>query len=246
MKNNNYQIYGINNCLSFLDSKVNCEKSNIFINKDGLAIKNETLVNSLNEQYKIDYLSKVDYLSKFNFKHDQGIVISFQADLYRNISYVEKIGDTSCILICDQINDPQNLGQIVRTSECAGIDGIVLAKHGSSHITDSVIQVSQGAIFNINIFIETNLNNTIKYLKSKGFWVVGVENSIDAQNWHSIDYKGKIAIVVGSESKGIRRLVKESCDFLTTIPMNGKTNSLNVTAAVSAILFERQRQIERS
>ena len=136
------------------------------------------------------------------------------------------------------------MGQIVRTSECAGIDGIILPKHGSAHITESVIQVSQGALFNMNIFIETNLNNTIKYLKSKGFWVVGLENSIEAQNWHSIDYRGKIAIVVGSEGKGIRRIVRESCDFLATIPMNGKINSLNVTAAVSAILFERQRQIE--
>ena len=244
MKNNNYLIYGINNCLSFLDSKINCSKSNIYINKDGLAFKNEALISKLNQEYKIAYLSKGDYLNKFNFKHDQGIVISFQADLYDNISSIEKIGETACFLICDQINDPQNLGQIVRTSECAGIDGIILPKHGSTHITESVIQVSQGALFNMNIFIETNLNNTIKYLKSKGFWVVGLENSIEAQNWHSIDYRGKIAIVVGSEGKGIRRLVRESCDFLATIPMNGKINSLNVTAAVSAILFERQRQIE--
>ena len=95
----------------------------------------------------------------------------------------------------------------------------------------------------MNIFIENNLTNTIKYLKSKGFWIVGLENSINAQHWYEIDYKGKVVIVLGSEGRGIRKLVKESCDFLATIPMEGKTNSLNVSAALSAILFERHRQI---
>ena len=96
---------------------------------------------------------------------------------------------------------------------------------------------------NIDVFIENNLTTTIKFLKSIGFWVVGLENSIEAQRWYEIDYKGKIVIVLGSEGTGIRKLVRESCDFLATIPMEGKTNSLNVSAALSAILFERHRQI---
>ena len=197
-----------------------------------------------NKKYKIMYLDQNDFKERFNFKHDQGIAISFNENLNSSILDVGEFHSNSCYLICDQINDPQNFGQIIRTSECAGIDGIILPKHGSVHITNSVIQVSQGAIFNSNIFIETNLNNTIKYLKSKGFWIIGVENSIEAKSWHKMDYKGKIAIIIGSEGKGIRQLVKKSCDFLTTIPMKGKINSLNVASAVSAILFERQRQLD--
>ena len=94
-----------------------------------------------------------------------------------------------------------------------------------------------------DICIENNLVNTIKLLQSNGYWIVGLENSIEAKKWFEIDYKGKIAIVLGSEGKGIRKLVKESCDFLATIPMRGNINSLNVTAALSAILFERNRQL---
>ena len=141
---------------------------------------------------------------------------------------------------------PQNLGQILRTCECAGINGVILPRHNSVHITNSVIQVSQGAIFHLNVFIETNLNNTIKYLKSNDFWIIGIENSIDSNNWNEMDYKGKIAIVIGSEGKGIRPLIQKACDFLATIPMQGKINSLNVSAALSAVVFERQRQLQSS
>ena len=91
----------------------------------------------------------------------------------------------------------------------------------------------------------TNINDTIKKLKKDhGFWITGIENSINSQKWYEIDYSDRIGIVFGSEGKGIRRLVKESCDFLATIPMKGSTNSLNVSATISAILFERQRQID--
>ena len=141
------------------------------------------------------------------------------------------------------MHDPQNLGQIIRTCECAGVDGIILPRHGSVHITDTVLQVSQGAFFHLDVFIVPNLNNTISYLKDNDFWIIGIENSIDSQNWCDIDYNGKVGIVFGSEGSGIRRLVKKSCDFLATIPMSGKINSLNISAAVSAVLFERNRQL---
>ena len=88
-----------------------------------------------------------------------------------------------------------------------------------------------------------NVLQTLQQLKKDGFWIVGIENDSSAKLWHEIDYTGKVVIVIGSEGKGIRQLVKSNCDFIATIPMQGKINSLNVSAAVSAILFERQRQI---
>ena len=91
--------------------------------------------------------------------------------------------------------------------------------------------------------MQTNLKSTIEFLKSKGFWVVGVENGVDAKQWYELDYSGKIVFVLGSEGQGIRQLIKKNCDFLATIKMNGHIDSLNVTAATSIILFERQRQL---
>ena len=135
---------------------------------------------------------------------------------------INEFKPNSCYVIGDQINDPQNLGQIIRTSGCSGIDGIILPRHGSVHITNTVLQVSQGACFNVNIFLETNLSNTIKYLKSKDFWIIGIENSINSQKWYEMDYKEKTVIVIGSEGRGIRPLIKKNCDFLATIPMHVK------------------------
>ena len=245
MENKFYHtIYGINNCISYLKSDFFLESCIISINNKSVASKHKELLAIISQINNVNYFNPEKFKSKFNFKHDQGIVITFKGSLTKEINDINHFSENSCYLICDQINDPQNLGQILRTSECAGIDGIILPKHGSVHVTDSVIQVSQGALFYSNIFIETNLNNTIKYLKSKGFWIIGIENSIEANDWYAMDYKGKIAIVLGSEGKGIRNLVKKSCDFLATIPMRGKINSLNVTAAVSAVLFERQRQLQ--
>ena len=162
----------------------------------------------------------------------------------RNVNNI-RYKDNSCLIIADQVQDPQNLGQIIRTCECAGIKGIILHKHKSVHLTKSVLQVSQGGFLSVDIYIENNIVNAINFLKNEGFWIVGIENSIKSKKWFEIDYKGQIAIVIGSEGKGIRKLVKESCDFLSTIPMKGKVNSLNVSAAVSAILFERNRQLDK-
>ena len=236
-------IYGLNNCLSFLFNKNDFTINYIDININGLAYKNSQIIKYINKnKNKVSLFNNKDYSSKYTYKHSQGIVLNFSGIIEKSIESIN-FEDNSCLVIADQINDPQNLGQMIRTSECAGINGIVLPKHNSVHLTDSVLQVSQGAFLSLDIFIENNLTSTINFLKSKGFWVVGLENSIEAQHWYEIDYKGKIVIVLGSEGKGIRKLVKESCDFLATIPMYGKINSLNVSATLSAILFERHRQM---
>ena len=105
------------------------------------------------------------------------------------------------------------------------------------------MQVSQGAFVNMNLYEITNLSQTIKQLKNENFWVIGLENGIKAKLWHEIEYTNRVIIVIGSEGKGIRKKILDSCDFISTIPMQGKINSLNVSAAVSAIAFERLRQI---
>ena len=240
-------IYGLNNCINFIKNHQKYKIHSISINKESVASKNKELNKLLKSiEANVKYFENQIFNNQYNFKHHQGIVIQFGGKIISELDEIHDFKKNACYIICDQINDPQNLGQIIRTSECAGIDGIILPKHGSVHITDSVIQVSQGAFFNLDVFVETNLNNTIRYLKSEGFWIVGVENGIEADMWYNIDYKGKVVIVVGSEGTGMRKLIRDSCDFSATIPMKGKINSLNVSAALSAILFERQRQLEVS
>ena len=239
-----YTIYGINNSENLLISKKPYSINKIYILKDGVAYKTKSIRNVINKmKNKVFYLDKKKFYNLFDYKHSQGIVINFLASFENSRLKYNDSKVNQCYIICDQITDPQNLGQIIRTSECAGIDGIILPKHGSVHVTNTVLQVSQGAFLYTDIFVVNNLANIIKEMKDEGYWVVGVENGVEAKKWYEIDFKGKIVIVVGSEGKGIRPLVKKSCDFLTTIPMPGKISSLNVSAALSAILFERQRQI---
>ena len=244
-KNNNkyenfFQVYGVNNCLPVLnDSSYNI--INIFISEDK-ASKYKNIIADKNNN-KIHYLNKTIFHEKFSEYRTQGLVVTFDGNIVKNINENKFIKKNSCLLILDQVEDPQNAGQIIRTSECAGIDGIIFPVHNSFRITDTVLNVSQGAFVNIPLYEVTNISRTIQNLKNNDFWVVGIENTKDAELWSNIDYSGKTVIILGSEGKGIRKNIINHCDFLGKIPMQGSINSLNVSAAVSAILFERLRQI---
>ena len=239
--NKTLQVYGINNCSSIL-------KDQKFIIKEIILSEDKRSYSRIIElkkyHAKIKYLNKKLFDEKYGILKTQGIIISFTGSVLRNFQEYEFKKQNSCLLILDQITDPQNAGQIIRTSECAGIDGIIFPKYDSFNITNTVLSVSQGAFVNMPLFQVININKTIKQLKDDGFWIVGLENSLNSQLWNEINYSGKIAIIVGSEGSGIRKKVLENCDFTASIPMQGITNSLNVSAAVSAILFERLRQIQ--
>jgi len=239
--NKTLQVYGINNCSSIL-------KDQKFIIKEIILSEDKRSYSSVIElkkyHAKIKYLNKKLFDEKYGILRTQGIIVSFTGSVLRNFQEYEFNKQNSCLLILDQITDPQNAGQIIRTSECAGIDGIIFPKHDSFNITNTVLSVSQGAFVNMPLFQVININKTIKQLKDDDFWIVGLENGLNSQLWNEINYSGKIAIIVGSEGSGIRKKVLENCDFTASIPMQGFTNSLNVSAAVSAILFERLRQIQ--
>ena len=244
IKKNKYKIFGINSSIPLLkNKKFNIIK--IFIEKDSPADKNKELVNLITKtNYSCEYLSKTDF-KKYNHYRSQGIIIEFNGNVVSKTLPDYSDADSICLLALDSITDPQNIGQIIRTSECAGIDGIIIPDRHSVGVTDTVIQVSQGAFVNQNLYSCGNVHQTLLRLKDESFWIIGIENSINARPWYNIDFKGKVVILVGSEGKGIRKLLLDNCDFLCTIPMKGTINSLNVTAAVSAILFERNRQLEK-
>ena len=246
MKNNNvqkqnYSIYGINNSYELLQSK-KVTIISIFLSKESRAFKEKKIKNNISRfKEKIILFEKKDFNKKFGLIRSQGIVINFKLSFK---SLPRDFGkENICLLIPEEIEDPQNLGQIIRTAECAGIDGLLISNHRTVGITDSVLQVSQGAFLNLPIYMIGNINQTLLTLKKEGFWIIGVENNINASNWYDVDYFGKIIFIFGSEGRGIKANTLKKCDNIVTIPMSGKINSLNISASVSAVLFERNRQL---
>ena len=241
-KNNIFQVHGHNNCFPLL-KKTKYE----IIRIDILEQKKEFFASIIDFQkysHCLRLLNKNNFYNNYERIRSQGIVVQFKGPIVKGITDYKAVNSNSCLLILDNIEDPQNVGQIIRTAECAGINGIVFPSHNSFRVSNTIINVSQGAFLNIPLYEVTNVSTTILDLKKNDHWVIGIENSIEAKLWSQLDYNGHIAIVVGSEGKGIRKKVIEHCDFLGNIPMQGDVNSLNVSAAVSAILFERLRQIK--
>ena len=237
-----YRVYGLNGCKMLLYDKTSRYRiTKIDIVED---IVNNFEIPILKTFHSVHTYSKKVFKEKFNNNRAQGIIIEFLADFDSQFDFNAVFKEDHCIVILDSINDPQNLGQIMRTCECAGIDSIVLPSNSSISITNTVLQISQGAFTNVNIYIEKNINRFIDKIKEYNFWISGFENSVLASNWFDIEMKGRVCFVFGSEGKGIKSLTLKKCDYVGTIPMFGKINSLNVSASVSAILFERIRQIK--
>ncbi len=152
-----------------------------------------------------------------------------------------KSSSNPLLLILDSIQDTHNVGAILRTAECSGVDGIIVTKHNSAPINATVVKTSAGATEHVKIAQVNNLANTIKVLKDSGFWIVG--SSLDnAKLYTEVDFTIPIALIVGNEEKGIRKLTADKCDFLVKIPMAGKLQSLNVSVATGILLFEVMRQ----
>tara|TARA_B100000900_G_scaffold400190_1_gene403551 strand:- start:628 stop:1386 length:759 start_codon:yes stop_codon:yes gene_type:complete len=243
-KNNEYFIYGMNNSKNILASD-SVEIVKVTILKNSIAF-NDSEINQILSDSKIKYkiVDKYEFDKRFKSyskNRTQGIVIDFKYNFDLSLPSFES--KNSCLILPERIEDPQNLGQIIRTSECAGVDGILLSSNKTAKISNVVLQVSQGAFLKMPIYKIGNICQTINNLKKDGFWIIGIENSIDAKNWFDIDMLGKVVLVFGSEGNGIRKSTLDNCDFKCTIPMSGVTNSLNISACVSSILFERKRQI---
>jgi len=164
-------------------------------------------------------------------------------DLYEIINESKK-SEYPLLLILDSIQDTHNVGAILRSADCSGVDGIIITKHNSAPINETVVKTSAGASEHVKMTLINNLAQTIEELKHKGFWIVGSYLE-GAKDYTRVDYKVPIAVIVGNEEKGIRKLAADKCDYLVRIPMKGKIQSLNVSVATGILLFEilRQRSI---
>lgn len=212
----------------------------------GRNVAREALKKEVEEIYLQEGFSDDDILNKIkNFKilkkkemdalvsgNHQGIILKVKDYEYTNLEDIE--GDF--LVILDHIEDPHNLGAIIRTCEAAGVSGIILPKNRSVAVNETVMKTSSGALENIKIAQVTNLNMTIKNLKKKGFWFIGTD--MIGTNYKEIDYSGKIAVVIGNEGSGMNHLTKQEMDFTASIPMKGKVNSLNASVAAGIIIFE--------
>lgn len=149
-------------------------------------------------------------------------------------------GEPPFFIVCDELEDPHNLGAILRTAEAAGAHGVIVPRRRSVGLTDTVYKASAGAVEYVPVARVTNITDTLRELKERGVWVYGLD--MDGEAWCAADLTGAMALVVGSEGRGISRLVRENCDFMLSLPMAGQINSLNASVACGVLLYEAARQ----
>ena len=227
------QIYGKNVAIEKLNSGNKINKiyiSNKFSDQEILSLIEKRNINTkVLDNRALDKMCKGLH---------QGIILEVEdIKTYKYEDIIPKIDkEYPLVVILDHLEDPHNLGAIVRSSEAFGVDAIILPNDRSVKITSTVVKTSVGTIEKVKIITVPNLNTTIKKLKDDGYWIVGTD--MEGTDYTSIDYKTKIAIVIGNEGKGISRLVGENCDYLAKIPMQGTVNSLNASVACGIFLSE--------
>lgn len=240
-------VYGRNPVKELIASEKTVNK--IYIQK-GLKelfdIKKEAINKKIvvvdSDKYRLDKLAE-------NKPH-QGIVAAYTEYEYYDIEDILKEArlkkEEPLVIILDKIEDPQNLGAVIRTAECMGAHGVVIPKRNACAITDTVEKVAAGACSYVKVARVANITETIKKLKNNGLWIYGLDMDGES-NIYDYDLTGGIGIVVGNEGQGISRLVKENCDAILKIPMYGKINSLNASASMAMTTYEicRQRNLRK-
>ena len=185
--------------------------------------------------------TKLDYVS--GGATHQGIVAFAAAKDYSTVDdileYAESRGEAPFVVVLDEVEDPHNLGAIIRTAECAGVHGIIIPKRRSAGLSYTVAKASAGAIEYMRVARVTNIAVTLDELKEKGVWVYGAD--MDGTDYDECDFSGACAIVIGNEGKGISRLVREKCDVIASLPMKGQINSLNASVAAGILMYKAMK-----
>lgn len=201
------------------------------------AFSDQTLLFDLQKlRISIKYCSRKELDELVNGNH-QGIIVSIPNYEFTEIEeLIKNVDNKSLIIILDHLEDPHNLGAIVRTCEAAGVDGIIIPNKRSADVNSTVMKVSAGALSNVKISRVANLSHAIKKLKENGFWVVGTKKESPV-SYVDIDYEIPTCLVIGNEGSGMSRLVSEACDYIVSIPMHGQVNSLNASVAAGILIY---------
>ncbi|MDR0384425.1 MAG: 23S rRNA (guanosine(2251)-2'-O)-methyltransferase RlmB [Christensenellaceae bacterium] len=233
-------IEGRNSVGQALDGNGTVDKVLVFY-----GLKDEALIAKVKKsgvQYQFVDRPALDRVSKT--KNHQGIVAFVTDYKYFDIDEViedaYRKGEQPIILILDGVEDPHNLGNIIRTAECMGVDGLILPKNRSVSVNDTAMRVSQGASSNLQICKVVNINNEIEKLKRRGFWIYAVE--LGGGEIAKVNLRGPIAFILGGEGAGVHQLTRKLADGIVSIKMRGKINSLNVGSACAMALYEANRQ----
>ena len=226
-------VFGKNVANELLDTgkKIN----EVYLSKN---FDDKSITNKLNKSnIKIKMMDKKEMDRKYKGNH-QGIVLDIEDYKYKKLddAYNKKF-----IVMLDHLEDPHNLGAIIRTSVAAGVDAIIIPKRRGVEINSTVMKVSAGALNKIDIIEENSLAQAIEKLKKNGFWVYGTDMR-DSINYTDVEYDNKTCLVIGSEGNGISKLVRDKCDFIISIPMKGKLDSLNASVAAGIVIYEVVRQ----
>ncbi len=241
-------IYGRNPVMEWLSAGMPVKQLLISAELKGSTIQN-ILDMAAKQKISVKKTSKFQLAQIAGTENHQGIAIKTGPPQYATLETIlaisEKRNEPPLIAILDGVQDPHNLGAIIRSADGAGIHGIIIPKDNAVELTPTAIKSSAGAAAHVPVAQVTNLNRVIKELKDQGFWVSGVDQDGD-KDYDKADYSGPTVLVMGSEGKGMRRLVRENCDFILNIPMHGRVNSLNVSVASALVFFEARKHRSQS
>lgn len=228
------KIYGRKPVIDAIDSGVKIYKA--FVIKQNSKIVDEIISKLQRANVEINFVDK-RFFDKIDMNH-QGVMVEAESFQYKDLKDIDKY---KRLIILDQIEDPHNLGAIIRSAESFGFDGVIIPERRSASVSPIVYKTSAGAINNINIIMVKNTNRAIEEIKEAGFWVYGLAGEASSPI-DQVDLKGKVCLIVGNEGKGLSRLVRENCDILINIPMKGFVNSLNASVASAIGMYEVLRQ----
>ena len=240
-------IYGVNPVTEAIVSgktinKIYAQKGNKEVFQIVKKAREKRIVVVESDKQKLD---KMITEENEKLKNSQGIVASVTDYNYYTVDDILQEADmrneSPFIIILDKIEDPHNLGAIVRSAECLGAHGVIIQKRNASQVTDTVEKTAAGACNYMKIARVTNITESIKYLQKKGLWIYGLDME-GASNIYDTDFSGPIGLVVGNEGSGISKLVLDNCDFVVKIPMTGQIESLNASVSAAISMYEIVRQ----
>lgn len=242
-------IYGINPVAESLKSRARSFQW-VGVAKERHDLRLQRLVEECRRQsVPVRFLSRAELDDLAGNNAHQGVVAVTSEKRYAGLDDIvdRKRGAHSLILVLDGVEDPHNLGAVIRTADAAGADGVVIPERRAAGVTAIVTKTSAGASEHLPIARVTNISRTLEDLKAKNLWIVGLDER-GTQSYETLDYNMDCAIVLGAEGKGLHDLVRRKCDFLVSIPMLGKVPSLNVSVAAGVVLYEivRQRRTQQS
>ena len=228
---------GRNAVLELLKTDKNIDK--ILMEKNPQGSLKAIFAEARKRDVKVQFVDK-KVLDKQSLSGRHQGAIAFTSDFkYSSLDDIISSG-SGFVVICDGIEDVHNLGSIIRVAECAGADGVIIPANNSASVTEAVIRISAGAANHIKVAKVNSVNRAVDELKKLGFWLYALE--ADGTDIYEADLTGKIAIVVGGEDSGVRRLTREKCDFTLSIPLKGKVNSLNASVALGIAVYEAVRK----